>query len=104
LRNSSGNFAIFAAIRRASSFRHHSSLGCQVPFNLPMIRGPGGSQLLNRDGIPPDELWPRIDVGKARARIILAEHRKRALKLVGHLFQYGRVSRAEFSTLMMGDV
>jgi hypothetical protein len=104
LRNSSGNFATFAAIRRASSFRHHSSLGCQVPFNLPMLRGPGGSQLLNRDGIPPDELWPRIDVGKARARIILAEHRKRALKLVGHLFQYGRVSRAEFSSSMMGDV
>jgi hypothetical protein len=60
--------------------------------------------LLNCDGMPPDELWPRIDEGKALARIILAEHRKRALKLVGHLFQYGRVSRAEFSSLMMGDV
>jgi hypothetical protein len=41
--------------------------------------------------------------GQARARIILAEHREQALKLVGHLFEYGRVSRAEFSSLIMGE-
>ncbi len=58
------------------------------------------ASLLNRNGIAPDELWPQIDEGKARARIILASHRKQGSKQIDHLFKHGELSSGEICTVM----
>ena len=58
--------------------------------------------LLNRMGMS-DEREARIAAGKARARIILQQHRERALRLIGHLVDHGRIDEAEFKRLMSDE-
>jgi hypothetical protein len=58
------------------------------------------ASLLDRNGVPPEDLWPRIDEGKARALIILEEYRTQTLKLIDHLVEHGRVDREELLRLI----
>jgi hypothetical protein len=58
------------------------------------------SSRLERNGIPADELWPRIDQAKACARIILEKHRRQARKLIDRLAEYGHVDASQFLRLM----
>jgi hypothetical protein len=60
------------------------------------------STLLDRNEIL-HELWSRIDLADARVRVILEQHRDKALKLINRLVEYGRVNAAEFSRLMNGE-
>jgi hypothetical protein len=58
------------------------------------------ASLLNSNGIPEDELWPRIDEAKECARTILARYRDEALKLTDRLIESGHVDAADFDHLM----
>ena len=58
------------------------------------------SSLLNRSGLPADELRPRIDEGKERARAILEKYRDQALRLTNRLVECGRIDGIEFTRLM----
>ena len=58
------------------------------------------ASLLNRMGKSDDEHEVHIAAGKTRARIILQQHRERALRLTGHLVEHGRIDEAEFRRLM----
>jgi Zn-finger nucleic acid-binding protein len=49
------------------------------------------ASLLDRNGIPAEQHWLRIDECKARAHSILAEHREQAVKLIDHLYEHGEV-------------
>jgi hypothetical protein len=60
------------------------------------------SSLLNRSGVPGDELWPRIDEGKERARAILERYRTEALRLANRLEECGRIDGIEFTRIMNG--
>jgi hypothetical protein len=60
------------------------------------------ASLLNRNGIPEDEIWPRIDEAKERARTILQRYRDKALKLTDRLVEHGLVDAADFDRLMDG--
>jgi hypothetical protein len=42
-------------------------------------------------------------VGKARARIVLEEHRGQALRLIAHLAEHGHLNESEFLRLMNGE-
>jgi ATP-dependent Zn protease len=57
------------------------------------------ASLLDRMGMS-DKREAHIAAGKARARIILQQHRERALRLIGHLVEHGRIDEAEFERLM----
>lgn len=58
------------------------------------------SVLLNAKGISEDEHWARVTEARERARLILKNHRERALKLVNRLAEAGHVGGAEFLRLM----
>jgi hypothetical protein len=58
------------------------------------------SVLLNNNGVAEDKHWPRIIWARERARLILENHRERALKLVDRLAEAGHVGDAEFLLLM----
>jgi Zn-finger nucleic acid-binding protein len=58
------------------------------------------SSLLNRSGLPDDELWPRIGEGIERARDILKKYRNEALMLTNRLAECGRIDGIEFTRLM----
>ena len=58
------------------------------------------SVLLNAKGISEDEHWARVTEARECARVILKNHRERALKLVNRLAEAGHVGDAEFSRLM----
>jgi hypothetical protein len=58
--------------------------------------------LLDRMGMR-EEREARIVEGKARARIILDEHREQALRLVARLVEHGHVNEPEFLRLMSGE-
>ena len=56
----------------------------------------------------PQSLWDELKAEKllaadARVRIILEQHRDKALKLINRLVEYGRVNAAEFLRLMNGE-
>ena len=61
------------------------------------------SVLLNAKGISEDEHWARVTEARERARLILKNHRERALKLVNRLAEAGHVGGAEFLRLMHGE-
>jgi len=58
--------------------------------------------LLHRMGMR-EEREARIVEGKARARIILDEHREQALRLVARLVEHGHVNEPEFLQLMSSE-
>ena len=58
--------------------------------------------LLHRMGMR-EEREARIVEGKARARIILDEHREQALRLVARLVEHGHVNEPEFLRLMSSE-
>lgn len=57
------------------------------------------SSLLNRKGLL-NELWPRINEGKARACVIFEKHRDQARRLTDRLVERGCIDDAEFLRLM----
>jgi ATP-dependent Zn protease len=60
------------------------------------------TSLLDRMGMT-EERETRIVEGKARARIILEEHREQALRLVACLVEHGHVNEPEFLRLMSDE-
>ena len=58
------------------------------------------SVLLNANGISEDEHWARVTEARECARLILKNHRERALRLVNRLAEAGHVGDAEFLRLM----
>jgi hypothetical protein len=58
--------------------------------------------LLDRMGMR-EEREARIAEGKARARVILEEHREHAFRLVACLVEHGHVSETEFLRLMSDE-
>jgi hypothetical protein len=58
------------------------------------------SVLLTNNGISEDEHWARVTEARECARLILENHRGRALKLVNRLAEAGYVGDAEFLRLM----
>jgi hypothetical protein len=60
------------------------------------------ASLLDRMGMS-EEREARIVEGKARARIILEEHREQALRLVACLVEHGHVNETKFLRLMSDE-
>jgi hypothetical protein len=60
------------------------------------------ASLLDQMGMS-EEREARIVEGKARARIILEEHREQALRLVACLVEHGHVNEPEFLRLMSDE-
>jgi len=61
------------------------------------------ASLLDRNGIPVEQHWRRIEECKAHAHSILAGHRERALKVIDYLFEHGEVSSTKSSSLLNGQ-